>query len=73
MLHRAWGIIVTDSSRTLVPQEVAVGMGVLAAARREGTWPTTLWPIQVNPDETDHLIIPRLDLGWDSLRTLGSD
>lgn len=48
---------------TLMPQEVGLGLGVLAGqeARRAG-WPAHLWPMVLEPGKRE-LVIPHLDLG----------
>jgi hypothetical protein len=48
----------------LVPQEVAVGMGVLIGATPHDQWPAHLWPVHTQPcDGRQRLVIPGLDLG----------
>lgn len=50
----------------LVPPEVAVGMGILAAAPSGGgvpEWPKHLWPL-VWDDSQGHFIVPGLDIGF---------
>jgi hypothetical protein len=47
---------------TVVPQEVALGLGIDAAQLTGPTWPTHLWPIVAKPRSHD-LVIPRLNLG----------
>jgi hypothetical protein len=49
----------------LVPPEVAVGMGILAAAPAGGgvpEWPTHLWPL-VWDGPQKHFVVPGLDIG----------
>jgi hypothetical protein len=48
---------------TLLPQEVGLGLGILAGQEsRRATWPQHLWPIILDPPSRD-LVIPALDLG----------
>jgi hypothetical protein len=48
----------------LVPQEVGLGMGVLAGATPPEQWPEHLWPVQAQRvDGRQHLVIPGIDLG----------
>jgi hypothetical protein len=47
---------------TIMPPEVALGLGILAAQPAGSMWPTHLWPIVVKPRSND-LVVPRLDLG----------
>lgn len=55
----------------LVPQEVAVGMGVLIAHAPQRHWPAHLWPVHFGVvDGRRELVIPGLDLGWRSLQTV---
>ncbi len=48
---------------TLMPQEVGLGLGILAGqeSRRAG-WPVRLWPVVFEPSRREH-VIPNLDLG----------
>jgi hypothetical protein len=56
----------------LVPQEVAVGIGVLAGGAAEHRWPRHLWPVHFGRAEGRlRLVIPGLDLGWRSLHPSG--
>ena len=41
----------------LVPQEVAVGIGVLAAAASKDEWPASIWPLHYRVRE-DRLVVP---------------
>lgn len=54
---------------TAVPQEVGLGLGILAGqeARRE-TWPRDLWPIVFDPVTRRDLVVPDLQLGTSALR-----
>jgi hypothetical protein len=48
---------------TLMPQEVGLGLGILAGQEsRRASWPAHLWPIVSEP-ATRELVIPNLDLG----------
>lgn len=47
---------------TVVPPEIALGLGVTAAQASQSGWPAHLWPI-VYQRSTDALVVPRLDLG----------
>jgi hypothetical protein len=57
----------------LVPQEVALGIGVLAGNIPKDQWPAQgLWPIHfLFRDGEHHPVVPGLDLGWDSLHHVG--
>lgn len=53
----------------LAPQEVHMGIGVLAAGRPRRLWPETLWPIQFRESGGVHRpVIPGLNLGYQGLR-----
>lgn len=49
-----------------VPQEVSMGIGINVASRDLAEWPATLWPL-IKPRRADRLIVPGLDLGYQSL------
>jgi hypothetical protein len=48
----------------LVPQEIGVGVGIVAAAMHD--WPTYLWPLIYDP-QNSHLVTVRLNLGRDGV------
>jgi hypothetical protein len=52
---------------TVLPQEVGLGLGILAGqeSRRSG-WPRHLWPIVREPANSE-MVVPRLDLGVASI------
>jgi hypothetical protein len=58
----------------LVPQEIAVGMGILIAdgANRQGVppWPVDVWPLHP-VDKLGRLVVPKLDLGRNGLTVYG--
>lgn len=51
----------------LVPQEVGLGIGIQVADLTKSQWPAHLWPLIQPSARAEHLTIPGLDLGWDSL------
>jgi hypothetical protein len=48
---------------TLMPQEVGLGLGILAGQEsRRASWPVHLWPVVFEPSRREH-VIPNLNLG----------
>lgn len=58
---------------TTITQEVALGIGILAARRTEDQWPTHLWPLIKVPGSAACFVVPGLDLGWESLHRTYQD
>jgi hypothetical protein len=56
---------------TIVPPEVALGLGITAAQAAGPAWPEHLWPIVADPLSRG-LVVPHLDLGASALRHPGS-
>jgi len=53
---------------TILPPEVALGVGIDAGRLTGEAWPTHLWPIISNPT-TNALVVPRLNLGAAALNS----